>query len=121
MGSYVHSKCIGLCLLSASVQYDRCMCDDCRTGNREQRNFENVGPASQPLCPFNSKILYTAVLSAYGNGCFSCGFCDNRIVCNAQYRTYRNTANRVFAEVVRGFISYHAPQYGDHVGGYDTI
>ena len=35
MGCYVHSKCISLFLLSASVQHDCSLCNDCRTGNRK--------------------------------------------------------------------------------------
>ena len=76
---------------------------------------------SQPLCPFRSKILYPAILSAYGNVCFSCSLCDRRMDRRKKYRHYRSTTDPISIEVVRRFISYYAPQYSDHVGNYDII
>ena len=60
-------------------------------------------------------------LFIYGNDCFSCCFCDNRINCNEQYRNYRSITRHVSTEVVRGIIFYDAPQCGNNVGNYDTI
>ena len=52
MARYVYSKRPGLRLLSAAVQHDRGMRDDCGAGNTEQWHFENAGPAGEPKGPF---------------------------------------------------------------------
>ena len=121
MGGDVHSERFGLCLLSASVQHDSGMRDDCGTGNGEQRNFENVGPARQPSCPVGRKILRDSLLLVDGNGCFSCCLCDNRVDCNEQYRNYGGFTHSVFIEVVCRIIFYYASRCGHNVGHYSTI
>ena len=121
MGGDVHTECVSLCLLSASVQHDSCMRDDCGTRNGEQRNYENVSLTCQPLCPFSSKILRASLLFVYGNGCFSCCLCNNRVDCNEQHRNKRSFADYIFTEVVCRIIFYYAPRCGGNVGDYGTI
>ncbi len=106
---------------AASVQHDSCMRDDYGTRNGEQWNFENVSPTRQPLCPVGRKILRTSLLFIYGNGCFSCCFCDNRIDCSEQYRNYGSIAGHVFIEVVCRIIFHDASRCGGNVGDYGTI
>ena len=67
------------------------------------------------------KILRTSLLFIYGNGCFSCCFCDNRIDCSEQYRNYGSIAGHVFIEVVCRIIFHDASRCGGNVGDYGTI
>lgn len=85
------------------------------------RETGNNGILKMLALPVSRKILCTSFLFAYGNGCFSCCLCDNRIDCSKQHRNYRSAADHVFVEVVRWFIPYHAPWCSNNMGDYGTV
>ncbi len=85
------------------------------------RETGNNGILKMLALPVSRKILRTSLLLIYGNGCFSCCFCDNRLDCSGQYRNYGSIADYVFIEVVRRIIFYNAPWCGGNVGDYGAI
>ena len=85
------------------------------------RETGNNGILKMLALPVSCKILCISLLFMYGNGCFSCCFCDNRIDCNEQYRNHRSIAGPVFIEVVCRIIFDDAPRCGGNLGDYGTI
>ena len=121
MARYVHSKRLGLGLLSAAVQHDCGLRDDCVAGNTEQWYIENAGPASEPKGPFSGKVLCPDVLPTHGNGRLFGGVCSRWYAGYLDNGYYGNIARSLSSEMVRGAVSDNASMLGGDVGNYGVV
>ena len=111
----------GLCVLPVAIQYDRCLRDDCRPGNRQQRYPENVGAAGQPIRTFDCQVLCAGILPVHGNDGVSRGIRNRRCDCDTDDGSNRNFANPVSAEMVPGVVSDNVAVYCSYVGNHGSV